>query len=68
MSCFGTGKYVPSGGASASTEPDSGSSAANRWSIPISDVPELWVVGYFEMRVIGTQSHAPLDRTSLRLT
>jgi hypothetical protein len=41
MSCLGTGKNLLSVGAAGITELDTGSSAANKWSIPISDAPEL---------------------------
>jgi hypothetical protein len=41
MSCLGTGKNGPSDGATGLAEQASGSSAANRWSIPISGAPEL---------------------------
>lgn len=42
MSCFAAGKNGPSGGATGSSEADSGSSTANRWSISISVAPEVW--------------------------
>jgi len=59
MSSAGTGWNVASGGAAGTPELDAGSSAANKWSIPISEAAELRAnsKALINTSIVGDGSH-----------